>query len=101
MKPTTALTTGVVPMRLIADVCGPMDQQHPGQPSQRNALLDEYDARRCAICGARFPPFGFDPPLTKRDVVLWACAAHRADLDRRLTERRIAPTEEPSQFALF
>jgi hypothetical protein len=88
-------------MQLIADTLDPADQDYPGQPSQRTPALDEYDARRCAICDTRYPPFGFGPPLTKKDAVLWACAAHRAELDRRLTERRTAPTEETSQYALF
>ena len=88
-------------MQLIADTLDPADQDYPGQPLQRNPVLNEYDARRCAICDTRYPPFGFGPPLTKKDVVLWACAAHRSELDRRLTERRTAPTEETSQFALF
>ena len=88
-------------MQLIAAAFDPSDQDFPGQPPQGNPVLDEYDARRCAVCDARFPPFGFGPPLTKRDVVLWACVAHRAELDRRLTERRTGPAEEPSQFALF
>ena len=88
-------------MQFITAAFDPSDQDFPGQPPERNPILDEYDARRCAICGVRFPPFGFGPPLTKRDVVLWACGTHYTELNRRLTERRTAPAEDLPQFALF
>jgi hypothetical protein len=41
-----------------------------------NPALDDYEARRCAICGAKYPAFGFGSPLTRPGVVLRACGAH-------------------------
>ncbi|SPE35600.1 hypothetical protein SBBP1_870002 [Burkholderiales bacterium] len=48
--------------------------------------VQEHDARRCHICGAKFPPFGFGPPLTRPGITLWACGAHRVEIERRLTD---------------
>ena len=64
-------------------------------------VLDEYEARRCAICGAKYPAFGFGSPLTRPGVVLWACSAHRVELDHRLSGRSThadALAEQPSLF---
>jgi len=47
--------------------------------------VQKHDARRCHICGAKFPPFGFGPPLTRIGVDLWACSAHRLEVERQLT----------------
>jgi hypothetical protein len=47
--------------------------------------VQEHDARRCHICGAKFPPFGFGPPLTRTGITFWACGAHRLDIERQLT----------------
>ena len=66
-----------------------------------NPVLDEYEARRCAVCGAKYPPFGFGSPITRPGVVLWACGAHRAELDHRLSARHPnadALAEQPSLF---
>ena len=48
------------------------------------ASVQEHDARRCLICGAKFPPFGFGPPLTRPGITFWACGAHRVEIDRQL-----------------
>ena len=66
-----------------------------------NPVLDDYEAHRCAICGAKYPPFGFGSPLTRPGGVLWACGAHRAELDHRLSARppnADALAEQPSLF---
>ena len=66
-----------------------------------NPVLDEYEARRCAICGAKYPAFGFGSPPTRLGVVLWACSAHRAEVDHRLSGRHThadALAEQPSLF---
>ncbi len=57
------------------------------EPRQTNVprSVQEHDARRCHICGAKFPPFGFGPPLTRPGIILWTCSAHRVEIERRLT----------------
>lgn len=59
------------------------NMQTDDTPPLPEAIL-EYERRRCAICGARYPSFGFGPPLTRSGVFLWACATHRLDLEERL-----------------
>jgi len=44
--------------------------------------IQEYDARRCHICGRRYPSFGFGPPLLKAENTLWACGDHRDEVGR-------------------
>ena len=66
-----------------------------------NPVLDEYKARRCAICGAKYPPFGFGSPLTRPWVVLWACGAHRAELDHLLSARHPRADTLAEQSSLF
>jgi len=68
---------------------------HEQDPAERNSSearyvnvpgsVQEHDARRCHICGAKFPPFGFGPPLTRTGTTFWACGAHRLDIERQLT----------------
>jgi hypothetical protein len=48
----------------------------------QGALIAEVEARRCEICGGHNAWFGFGPPLTRKTV--WACGAHRKELDQRL-----------------
>lgn len=64
--------------------------------------LAECDSRRCALCGERFPAFGYGPPLT-REPMLWACSAHRAELERRLClkQRGEPATPDPSHPLLL
>jgi hypothetical protein len=66
-----------------------------------NPVLDEYEARRCALCGARYPSFGFGSPITRPGVVLWACGAHRAELDHRLSARNPRADTLAEQASLF
>jgi hypothetical protein len=54
----------------------------PGE-THVNPDFAEYEARRCAVCDGRYPPFGFGPLDSKR-TTLWACAAHRQEVDRQL-----------------
>jgi hypothetical protein len=63
--------------------------------------VQEYDARRCPICGAKFPPFGFGPPLTQPGTTLWACGAHRVEIERRLTGAHRLATCEDRQPSLL
>ncbi len=55
-----------------------------------SAFFDEYNARRCAVCGAKFPPFGFGTPLKPGDMI-WACSADRAQV-----EQQLRPSPPPS-----
>ena len=45
--------------------------------------LAEYEARRCAVCGGRYPAFGFGRPLTADGGVAWACDTHRHEVEQR------------------
>ena len=64
---------------------------HPDEASPSQAIADfepttvtlGYEARRCAICGGRNAHFGFVPPILPKGE-LWACAAHRAEIEHRL-----------------
>ena len=53
----------------------------------KSPALLAYEARRCAICNARYPAFGFVPPAIARGEV-WACSAHRHEIERRLHARQ-------------
>lgn len=56
----------------------------PSDPASPSDTMREYEARRCRVCRGRHPVFGFGPPLTRPGMDLWACGAHRAELDHRL-----------------
>jgi hypothetical protein len=63
--------------------------------------VQKHDARRCHICGAKVSPFGFGPPLTRTGVDLWACSAHRLEVERQLTGARRTAMCEDTQPSLF
>lgn len=42
-----------------------------------------------ATSACRFPSFGFGPPMTRKDQAVWACLAHRAELERALTQKTV------------
>ena len=52
-----------------------------------------FEARRCHVCGCRFPAFGFGPPLTRKDQTVWACLAHRTEVERALTQKPVHSAE--------
>ena len=61
--------------------------------------VQEYNARRCHICGVKFPLFGFGPKLTRTGTTLWACSAHRFEVERQLTgahRSAMCKDEQPS-----
>ena len=64
-----------------------------GSPAMR-----DYDARRCYICGRPHPPFGFGPPLRKPDQVLWACGAHREEVERLVRGTETTRTAIPPRL---
>jgi hypothetical protein len=86
----------------VEPIIDPFDADMSTPP--HNPILVEYEARRCAICGAKYPPFGFGPPLTRPDATLWACAADGRELHARLSPepRPAGPTvEQTSLFVRF
>ena len=51
--------------------------------------VQDFEARRCHVCDCRFPAFGFGPPMTRKDQIVWACLAHRTEVERTLTQRPV------------
>ena len=91
----------LVKMQLTARL--PDDAEHEAtsaaNSNRQHPLPQESDTRRCFLCGARDPAFGFGPPLTRNGGEFWACRAHRAEVDqmlRRATPVRRNPTTRPS-----
>ena len=57
------------------------------QPTRETpGSVQDFEARRCHVRGSRFPAFGFGPPLTRKDQVVWACLAHRIEVQHTLTQ---------------
>jgi hypothetical protein len=71
----------------------------PGQLSVKintaPGSVEEYEQRRCVVCGAKYLAFGFGPPLTHPGIMLWACGDHRKDLDRQLRPENPPALEIP------
>ena len=74
--------------RLLSD--GP-----PAPAKSAPGSVEEYERRRCVVCGVKYPPFGFGPPLTRPGIMLWACGDHREELDRQLRPENPPPPETP------
>ena len=55
--------------------------------------VQDFEARRCHVCDRRFPAFGFGPPLTRKDQTVWACLAHRTEVERTLTQKPVHSAE--------
>lgn len=55
------------------------------------------NANPCCRCGGQ-APFGF---RYSRDVALWACAEHRAEVEAEWRASRRAPAREPAPADLF
>ena len=70
------LTTAVIQQEGNDEIAAPGD-------THANPDFAEYEARRCAICGGRYPPFGFGP-IASKGPTIWACAAHQQEVDRQL-----------------
>jgi hypothetical protein len=76
----------------------PLPDSPPRGPTPGS--IEDYESRRCAVCGVKYPCFGFGPPLTKPGLTLWACRDHREELDQRLRPEATEPLG-PSQTTLF
>ena len=92
-------------LRLVEMLNGhfPWDDAEPAaEPAAAPAseVIREYEARRCHVCQCRYPPFGFGPPLIARsEETVWACAAHRAEVDRMLRGPETGPGfEQPRRL---
>ena len=74
---------------------------NPSAPSNSApGSVEEYEQRRCVVCGAKHPSFGFGPPLTRSGIMLWACGDHREELGRQLRPENPPPLETP-KMTLF
>jgi hypothetical protein len=73
----------------------PISDTPPAGASPTTGLFEDYEQRRCAICGAKYPCFGFGPPLTRPGITLWACGDHREELDRHLHSEALPALQEP------
>jgi hypothetical protein len=62
----------------------PKSDRPPTHAGPMPGSIEEYELRRCAICGSKYPGFGFGPPLTRPGPMLWACLEHRMELARQL-----------------
>jgi hypothetical protein len=68
----------------------------PGGNGQRErapitGTIAEYEQRRCVVCGGRYPPFGFGPPLTRPGAEIWACGQHRSVVEARFAKPEPSP----------
>jgi hypothetical protein len=82
-----------MPSRLLPESPSAPTNSAPG-------FIEEYERRRCAVCGAKYPPFGFGPPLTRPGIMLWACGDQREELGRQLRPENPPPLETP-KMTLF
>ena len=55
--------------------------------------VQDFEARRCHVCGCRFLAFGFGPPMTGKDQTVWACLAHRIEVQHTLTQKPVHGAE--------
>lgn len=58
-----------------------------------NPAVSAYNVRRCHICRASNPPFGFG---TLAMDTIWACPQHRAEVDAIWMASRVRPRSEPA-----
>lgn len=56
-----------------------------------NPAVSAYNVRRCHICRASNPPFGFG---TLAMDTIWACPQHRAEVDAIWMASRVRPRSE-------
>ena len=66
------------------DTPSPEDRRdEPAAPAAAplSPWLRECEARRCHMCGCKHPCFGFGTPGSTNGKTLWACMAHRHEVD--------------------
>jgi len=76
-------------MQLTAKVNEPPDEPWAEtNETPQSETVRAYEARRCLVCGCRYPPFGFAPPMTRPGTELWACKDHKDEFRRSLEAER-------------
>jgi hypothetical protein len=65
----------------------------PAPETPQSTVMREYEARRRHICRCRYPSFGFGAPLTQPGHTIWACFAHRSEVEGPLNPPASLPTE--------
>ena len=55
--------------------------------------IEAYDARRCHICKAQWPAFGFGPQLPVRTTI-GACFTHHAEVGRLVRDGRLRASSD-------
>jgi hypothetical protein len=70
------------------------------EPPAPGSVAD-FESRRCAVCGAKYPSFGFGLPMTRACVFMWACFARRHGVERRIDSRAQPSVNEKVQGALL
>lgn len=73
----------------------------PKPPQATTSSVEEYDSRRCEICGPPYPVFGIGPPATQPGVVIWAYPLHRGDVEASLTAQKVQPVAEAFQGSVL
>ena len=61
----------------------------------------EHESRRGSICGAKYPCFGFGPPMTRPGVAIWACYSHRQDVRSQIIGSEKPSASQAGQGALL
>lgn len=86
--------------RLEADTEEYWNASPPAAIHPPSEAVREYEVRRCRICGARYPAFGFEPPLTRTGPTIWTCGAHRGEVDCMLSEGAAIPSQRAQLILL-
>lgn len=81
--------------------CVMRESSPPGTARRVPGTIAEYEQRRCAICGTRYPTFGFGPPLTRSGTTLWACGPHRLELEAQFATPEPGPRPDGPQTSLL
>ena len=62
------------------------------------AMMREYEARRCHLCHCKYPSFGFGSPLKAGGPTIWSCLAHRDEVDRIARGAGAAPAQPQARL---
>jgi hypothetical protein len=72
----------------------PVSETATEADTPQSETMREYEARRCHVCGCKYPSFGFGPPLQTSGRVIWSCGAHHAEVDRIVSGATTLPAAE-------
>jgi hypothetical protein len=62
------------------------------------AMMREYEARRCHICQCKYPSFGFGSPLKAGGPTIWSCLVHRGEVDQIARGVGAAPAQPQARL---